>query len=99
MPRSRRGVGRGIEKDACGRGVDGGSGAIQPVSRKMIASVKKAIDCPLIVGGGMNTVSKALDALQAGADVIVVGNGIEENPNLLIEISEKVHEMNGMLRA
>jgi phosphoglycerol geranylgeranyltransferase len=76
--------------------LDGGSGALQPVSRKMIAAVKKSIECPLIVGGGMNTVPKAVEALQAGADVIVVGNGIEENPNLLIEISEKVHEMNAM---
>ncbi|MBC7449863.1 MAG: geranylgeranylglyceryl/heptaprenylglyceryl phosphate synthase [Cytophagales bacterium] len=78
--------------------LDGGSGAMQPVSRKMIATVKKSIDCPLIVGGGMNTLPKALEAMQAGADVIVVGNGVEENPNLLIEISEKVHELNAMLK-
>ena len=39
----------------------------------------------LIVGGGIDSVGKAKQALDAGADTIVIGNAIEKNPNLLIE--------------
>lgn len=74
--------------------MDGGSGAQQPIGRKMIAAVRKMVNAPIIVGGGINTAQKAVEALSAGADVIVVGNGIEKDPNLLVEISEKIHEMN-----
>ena len=71
--------------------LDAGSGAINPVSQEMIAAVRKAVDTPIIVGGGINSITKAKDALSAGADVIVVGNGIEENIDLLKEIAETVN--------
>ena len=74
--------------------LDAGSGATTPISSKMIASVKKAIDTPLIIGGGLNTTEKAASALEAGADLIVIGNAIEKNPNMLIEVSAKVKAIN-----
>ena len=74
--------------------LDGGSGAAQPISIDMIRVVKKSIQCPLIVGGGINTAEKAHAALNAGADLIVVGTGIEANPNLMIEISKEVRSFN-----
>lgn len=74
--------------------LDGGSGAMYPVSKKMISMVRKSTEVPLIVGGGINTVQKAVDALTAGADCIVIGNGIEKDPNLLVEVSERIAEMN-----
>jgi putative glycerol-1-phosphate prenyltransferase len=74
--------------------LDGGSGAMYPVSKKMISQVRKSTDVPLIVGGGINTPQKAMDALEAGADLIVIGNGIEKDPNLLVEVAEKINEMN-----
>lgn len=77
--------------------MDAGSGAANPISPKMIASVRKAIDAPLIIGGGINTIEKAMAAIGAGADLIVVGNAIEKNPSLLIEISAKISEMNDEL--
>lgn len=77
--------------------MDAGSGAEEPVNSKMIREVKKSIDVPLIVGGGINTIDRADDALKAGADLIVVGNAIEENPDLLIGISECVYEYNKSL--
>jgi putative glycerol-1-phosphate prenyltransferase len=40
----------------------------------MIREVSKNLEIPLIVGGGINTIQKAKDALDAGADMIVVGN-------------------------
>jgi len=74
--------------------MDAGSGAEKEISPKMISTVRKAIDAPLIVGGGINTTAKAIAALQAGADMIVIGNALEKNPDLLIEISDKVYDWN-----
>ncbi|WP_234736094.1 phosphoglycerol geranylgeranyltransferase [Tellurirhabdus bombi] len=74
--------------------MDAGSGAKRPVAPEMIAAVRKAVDTPLIVGGGINSAEKALAALQAGADVVVVGNGIEKDPELLPEIAEVVRAFN-----
>lgn len=74
--------------------LDAGSGAQKPVSPEMISAVRKSVDTPIIVGGGINTVQKAQVALEAGADVIVVGNGIEQNPDLLPEIAQIVKAFN-----
>ena len=74
--------------------LDSGSGAQRTIDRKTIAYVRKAVDCPLIVGGGIDSAGKAIDALSAGADVVVIGNGIEKQPSLLIEISERIKEYN-----
>ena len=70
--------------------MDGGSGAINTISEEMIKSVSAEIDCPLIIGGGINTSKKALEKLKAGADIIVVGNAIENNTDLITEISNKI---------
>ncbi len=74
--------------------MDAGSGAEKEISARMITTVKKSINVPLIIGGGINTKQKAFAALEAGADMIVIGNALEKHPNLLIEISEKVYEWN-----
>lgn len=78
--------------------LDAGSGAQRPVSPRTIAAVRKSVEVPVIVGGGITTPQAAEDALQAGADVIVVGNGIEKDPNLLVEVSERVNAYNQALR-
>lgn len=77
--------------------MDAGSGAKQSVPPKMIRTVRKSVDLPLIVGGGINKPEKVKQALEAGADVIVIGNAIEKNPNLLIEVSEKIYDFNKSL--
>jgi len=74
--------------------LDAGSGAEKEITPKMIASVRKVVNVPLIVGGGINTAQKAFNALHAGADMIVIGNALEKNPELLIEISERVYDWN-----
>lgn len=74
--------------------MDAGSGAEKEISARMIATVKKSINVPLIIGGGINNKQKAFAALEAGADMIVIGNALEKQPDLLIEISEKVYEWN-----
>ena len=74
--------------------LDAGSGAAQPVATAMIEAVAGAIDIPLIVGGGIRTPEKAYANVKAGADLIVVGNAIEEDPNLILEIAGAIHEAN-----
>ncbi len=66
--------------------LDAGSGARWSVSATMIKAVRDAVDLPLIVGGGINTPERAAAALQAGADLIVVGNSLEKDPSLLPEL-------------
>lgn len=72
--------------------MDGGSGALTPISEKMIASVRKSIDAPLIIGGGISSGKKAAANCQSGADVIVVGNAIEKDESLIEEISNAIHK-------
>ena len=71
--------------------IDAGSGAEKEISARMIAAVRKSISIPLIVGGGINSASKAIAALESGADMIVVGNALEKDPDLLTEVSEKIY--------
>jgi putative glycerol-1-phosphate prenyltransferase len=77
--------------------LDAGSGALMPVSPQIIAAVRQSVAIPIIVGGGINSVQKAQEALKAGADLIVVGNGIEHNPNLLPIIAQVVNQANNAL--
>lgn len=74
--------------------IDAGSGAEKEISPRMIAAVRKSISVPLIVGGGINSAQKAIAALEAGADLIVVGNALEKDPDLLTEVSEKIYAWN-----
>lgn len=68
--------------------LDAGSGAQTPVSKEMISEVAGAIDVPLIVGGGVNTLSKIDNAVRAGADIVVIGNGVEKSLDLAAEASD-----------
>jgi putative glycerol-1-phosphate prenyltransferase len=77
--------------------LDAGSGAEKAISARMINSVRKVTTVPLIVGGGINSTQKAIDALEAGADMIVIGNALEKNPDLLIEISDQIYDWNQSL--
>ena len=74
--------------------LDAGSGARRPVPGALISAVRQAVDTPIVVGGGINSGEKAYEALQAGADLIVVGNGIEQNPDLLPQIAGVVSSFN-----
>jgi phosphoglycerol geranylgeranyltransferase len=74
--------------------LDAGSGAQYPVPAEMIAAVGSVVETPIIVGGGITSFEKAQAAFDAGADVIVVGNGIEQNQGLLPEIAACVKACN-----
>ncbi len=74
--------------------MDAGSGARNPIPTSMIEAVSSATQVPLIVGGGIRTPEKALENVRAGADVIVVGNAIEKDPELIREMAEAIHSVN-----
>lgn len=66
--------------------LEGGSGAESAISSKLIKEVKENINIPLIVGGGLKEEEDIRNACSAGADMVVVGNAIEQFP-------EKLHKM------
>ncbi len=73
--------------------LDGGSGAQKFVSPEMVKGVKQSIDIPLVVGGGIRNATAAKQICEAGADLVVVGNAIEENLDQLARISEAIHNL------
>lgn len=71
--------------------MDAGSGAKTPISDSMITAVSSAVGCPLIAGGGFRTPEICKAKALAGADVIVVGDAIEKDPQLVIDMAAAVH--------
>lgn len=68
--------------------MDAGSGAQKPVPEEMIRKVSSHIDIPLFVGGGIHTPEKVYANCQAGANIIVVGNAIEQDPLLIKDLAQ-----------
>ncbi|MDO9038326.1 MAG: geranylgeranylglyceryl/heptaprenylglyceryl phosphate synthase [Lutibacter sp.] len=59
--------------------LEAGSGAKIPVNSQLISEVKKHINIPLIVGGGIKTKEQLENAYENGADLVVVGTAFENN--------------------
>jgi putative glycerol-1-phosphate prenyltransferase len=72
--------------------LDGGSGALRPISQRMIRAVRQLVHTPLIVGGGLRSPEDIQQALAAGADVVVVGTALERDPSrqLLRDLTQAV---------
>lgn len=67
--------------------MDAGSGALKSIPQRMVNAVKCATDLPLIIGGGIRNAETAIQIYKSGADVIVIGNGAEENNAIIGEIA------------
>lgn len=67
--------------------MDAGSGAQRCIHVSMVEKVRAQIDLPIIIGGGIRDVETAELLLQAGADVVVIGNGAEKDPGLIDRIA------------
>lgn len=67
--------------------LEAGSGAKTTLQSSIIKQVKKQITVPLIVGGGINSISKAKKILSCHPDYIVVGNALEQNIDLLKDLN------------
>jgi putative glycerol-1-phosphate prenyltransferase len=73
--------------------MDAGSGAKRAITESMIEKVSNCIEVPLIIGGGITDPEKAYLNCKAGADIIVVGNAIEKDESLIIEMASAVHSV------
>ncbi len=67
---------------------DAGSGSVKTVSKEMVKAIKENCKMPLIIGGGIRDYNTALDLYKNGANMLVIGNGTEENDQLIEEISK-----------
>ncbi len=59
--------------------LEAGSGAKEPLTEEIITSVKKELEIPLIVGGGIRSKIQLENAYKAGADLVVIGTAFEED--------------------
>lgn len=74
--------------------LEAGSGALKSVSTEMIQKISHNTKNPLIVGGGIRNIETVAGMLSAGADLLVVGNYIEENPGKTNELVTAVRNFN-----
>jgi phosphoglycerol geranylgeranyltransferase len=65
--------------------IEAGSGATNPVPVNLVKAVRQNISIPLAVGGGIKNKDEVEEIFNAGADLIVLGNACEKNPELLTE--------------
>ncbi len=65
--------------------MDAGSGAKHAVPHQVIQDVKK-VGLPIIVGGGIKSYEQIKEAHNAGANLVVIGNKLEEELEFLLDI-------------
>ena len=65
--------------------LEAGSGATNHAPIDLVKAVRQNISIPLAVGGGIKSKDEVEDIFEAGADLIILGNGCEKNPELLTE--------------
>jgi phosphoglycerol geranylgeranyltransferase len=63
--------------------LEAGSGAKNKVMAEIIKNVKQNIDIPIIVGGGVSSALDVYEAFDAGANLVVMGTAIENDPSIL----------------
>jgi putative glycerol-1-phosphate prenyltransferase len=63
--------------------LEAGSGASKHIPTTIIEAVRKNISVPLAVGGGIRNKKEVEEIFKAGANLIILGNGCEKNPDLL----------------
>ena len=59
--------------------LEAGSGAKHPMPPEIITIVKKTLNIPLIIGGGIRNIEQLEKAFNSGADIVVIGTAFEEN--------------------
>lgn len=69
--------------------LDAGSGADRPVPPQTIAAVRRMVNLPIFVGGGIRSGDAAATAWSAGADWLVVGTAGEQSHSLVEDIARQ----------
>jgi phosphoribosylformimino-5-aminoimidazole carboxamide ribotide isomerase len=96
-----RGTGRqyGDPVEAAERWVDAGAGTLHlvdldgafegnRVNADAIVAIRKAVDVPIQLGGGIRTAADARDLLDMGVDRVILGTAAVEDPEIVADISE-----------
>ncbi len=65
--------------------LDAGSGARFSVPAERIKELT-TIDLPIIVGGGITTIEQIEELHQAGTNIVVIGNKLEQDTDFLLDI-------------
>lgn len=65
--------------------LEAGSGADHHVPVSIVKAVRESLSIPIAVGGGIKNKNEVRDIFNAGANLIILGNGCENNPDLLID--------------
>lgn len=65
--------------------LEAGSGSQDTVPAEIISAVRSNVSVPIGVGGGIKLPGEVSNAFNAGADLIILGNGCEKNPGLLAD--------------
>jgi phosphoglycerol geranylgeranyltransferase len=68
--------------------LEAGSGAENHVPIETIELLSSNLNIPIIVGGGITDADKLHHVIDAGADLVVVGNALERDPQLLKHFSQ-----------
>jgi len=76
--------------------LEAGSGADFPVSNKIIQGIKKNVDIPVIVGGGILDEKTAKEKAKAGADIIITGTALEKEKNLEKTLQSIINGIKGI---
>ncbi|MEJ6617504.1 MAG: geranylgeranylglyceryl/heptaprenylglyceryl phosphate synthase [Crocinitomicaceae bacterium] len=71
--------------------LDAGSGAQQTVLPETVRELS-LLNKPIVIGGGIKTKEKIKELSDAGANVIVIGNKIEEDMDFLLDIHSFIKE-------
>jgi len=71
--------------------LEAGSGAVNPVPVEMVKQVSRYVDIPVIVGGGIRDSQHARRIAKAGASFVVVGNALEDSPQMVREFARAIH--------
>jgi len=73
--------------------LEAGSGAEKPVPPEMIRNVKRMIEIPLVVGGGIRSPQAAISAVKAGADIVVTGTLIERPSREITKVIQSIKKV------
>ncbi len=68
---------------------DAGSGANHPVPLEIIKDVM-FLEVPVIIGGGIRSISQVEELASIGVNLIVIGNHVEENIDFLLDIKNYI---------
>lgn len=73
--------------------LEAGSNASTPVPQQIIKAVKQNIDIPLMVGGGIRSGQQLMEIYNAGADIVVIGSALEQEPSKINGFVDIVHKV------